>query len=197
MVDTFFLANNGKNNVDLIMAELGNRDKADRLAVLFKDINGMNNRALARNEKSSMISNLAWTGSTFREKYSHLKRAGAVASYMLDTDISKMFVETSNGVYDVLGKIDAGNKWNLQPRYVLWIDHLISAYNDGMKFFIKTRSQDLLDDHLINPTKTGFTASECYNLQRMARTGNPNFNMWWARKFRNLLLCSTTMRGIR
>lgn len=119
LTDILFLTNSGKLNIDLVMAELGNRDKTDRLAILFKDINGMKYRALARDEKSSIVAQDTWKKSTWREKYSHLKRVGGVASYMLASNISKMFVATSNSVYDVMGTAYGGKKWNLQVCYVM------------------------------------------------------------------------------
>lgn len=166
------------------MAELGNRDKTDRLAILFKDINGMKYRALARNERSSIISPDTWKKSTWREKYSHLKRQGGVASYMKTTEISKMFVDASNGVYDVLGTAD-WKKWSLQARYALWMDHLIKAYNENMKKFLMERSKELYDAHQAGAA-TGYSTSEVNNLERMAKNGNPNFNMWWSRKFSSI-----------
>lgn len=180
--DIFFAGTTGNRNIDFVMNELGNRDKVDRLAVLFKDINGMKFRALARDGKASIVAQSTWDKSTWREKYSLLKRAGGVAHYMLTPEISKMFVDTSNGVFDAMDKADGTAGWELSARYALWIDHLIKAYNEGLKDFIKKRSQELYDAHQAG-SATGFTTSEVNMLQRMAQNGNPNFNMWWSRKY--------------
>lgn len=185
LTDTFFFSTTGSQVIDQIMAELGNRDKTDRLAILFKDINGMEFRALAREARSSIVASSTWTKSTWREKYAHLKKVGGVGSYMMTGEIEKMFVSASNGVYDVLGKTD--KKWNLQARYSLWMDHLIKSYNEGMKSFLQKSAKELYDVSN-SGASTGYSTSEVTALNRMAQSGTPiNFNMWWKRKLSPVL----------
>ena len=178
--DTFWATSNGVVVIDKIMAQLGSRDNEDLLAILFKDVNGMKFRALARDDRSSIVAISTWQKSSWREKYSHLKRVGGVASYMKTSEIEKMFVTASNGVYDVMSASDAF-KFNLAPRYALWMDHLIKAYNEGMKSFVQSKAKELFDAHS-SGSSTGYTQQEVNNLERMAKNGNPNFDMWWSRK---------------
>jgi hypothetical protein len=178
LTDTFFFGT--PQVIDLIMSELGNRDKTDRLAILFKDTNGMKFRALAMDSRSSIVSDTTWKKSTWKQKYTHLKRLGGVGSYMKTPEIEKMFVDASNGVYDVLDKAD--KKWNLQSRYQLWMEKLIESYNNEMKGFLQKRSLELYNEHNSGQS-TGFTSSEVRTLERMSRSGTPtNFDMWWKRK---------------
>jgi hypothetical protein len=190
--DTFWATSNGVVVVDRIMAQLGSRENEDRLAILCKDMNGMKFRAMARDGRSSIIGSDTWKRSTWRDKYGHLKRVGGVASYMKTAEIETMFVKASNAVYDVIGAVDKF-KWNLAPRYALWMDHLIKAYNESMKSFLQSKAKELFDAHS-SGSVTGYSAQEVKNLESMAKNGNPgNFDMWWSREFRlGIPLCNQT-----
>jgi hypothetical protein len=190
--DIFWATSNGVMVIDKIMAQLGSRDNEDLLAILFKDVNGMKFRALARDDRSSIVAISTWQKSTWREKYSHLKRVGGMATYTKTPEIEKMYVTASNEVYDVMGASDAF-KLNLAPRYALWMDHLIKAYNEGMKSFIQAKGKKFSDAYTSKVVTTGYTQQEADNLARMAKTGNPNFDMWWSCKFSIPLLNFTSV----
>jgi hypothetical protein len=189
--DIFWATSNGVMVIDKIMAQLGSRGNEDLLLILFKDVNGMKFRALARDDRSSIVAISTWQKSTWREKYSHLKRVGGMASYMKTPEIEKMYVTASNEVYDVMGASDAF-KFNLVLRHALWMDHLIKAYNEGMKSFVQAKGKELSDSYTSKVVTTGHTQQEADNLARMAKTGNPNLDMWWSRRLSIPLLPFTS-----